>query len=167
MKIDRRNGLLARDDCPGEFIIEQSFTLFPPEVRPWARENGYRESPSEYSPLCSNSPLSIPNSLPFEASTKEGQFSIPFDESLTITHPHDGESFLLDPLIPDVYETITLKARAPDGVNSLEWQVDGMLIGEGFAPDFTFRWQLLTGRHIIKATAGSTHATIEIVVTKP
>lgn len=157
IKLDRRNGLLAGNDCPEEFVLKQSFTVFPPEIRPWARENGYKEPPSQYSPLCSNNQFSIFNF----------QFSISPDESLTITKPHPNDSFLLDPLIPDENEKITFEARGPTGLKTAAWFVDGMSIGTANAPDFRMEWQPIAGSHTVTIRSDPWKNSVNISVMKP
>ena len=157
VRLDRRNRLLAGTDCPPEFVIEEVFTIFPPEVRPWAREKGYREPPSEHSPLCPHipnpqSPIPTPESP---------------DDSLAITQPHPGDSFLLDPLIPDENEKIIFKARAPSGVNTAEWFVDDTSIGTAKAPDFRMEWKPVLGTHKVIIRAKNSENMIQISILEP
>ena len=160
--LDRRNRLLAGPDCPSEFVIEEVFTVFPPEVRPWAREHGYKEPPAEYSPLC-------PDSEPV-LSDVEG-FRIPNsalpDDSLAITQPHPGDSFLLDPLIPDENEKIIFKARAASEIETAEWFVDGKFIGTAKAPNFRMEWEPTTGTHELKITTGTFQYSLNISIIEP
>ena len=154
IRLDRRNGLLAGDECPDTFVIEQPFTVFPPEVRPWARENGYREPPNQYSPLCPNSEFRIPNS------------EFPKD-ALTITKPHPGDSFLLDPLIPDEHEKIISEAQAPSEISTAEWFVDGISIGTAKVPDFRKEWQPIAGTHTLTIRSGEFKNYLQISVIEP
>ncbi len=150
VRIDRRNHLLAGDDCPEALVMAQPFTIFPPELRPWARENGYNEPPVQYSPLCPQTDLAPPSA-----------------EGLTITRPHDGDSFLLDPLIPDTHEKIILEARAPAGVQTVEWRIDGKSIGNASAPDFRMKWKPLSGKHSITVFSLEIIDSIDISVLEP
>lgn len=154
--IDTRTGLLASATCPKAFVDEKVFTVFPPEIRSWAAENGYREPPSQFSPLC---PMT---------ETTDAPFHIPSSTfPIQITSPHDGDSYLLDPLIPDEHEKIALRASAPADVEEILWSVDGKLIGKGKGPDFLVQWALTKGTHTIEAMAqGSTHS-IQIDVMEP
>jgi penicillin-binding protein 1C len=155
--IDRRNGLRAGEACPEEFVLRQLFTIFPPEVRPWSREHGFREPPSVFSPLCPSTAFSMFHT----------PFSIPSEDTLTITKPHHGDSFLLDPLIPDESEKITLEARAPVGVESVVWHINGILIGTTAPPDFRVRWKPVPGTHRVEAISEGNRDAVTITITNP
>jgi penicillin-binding protein 1C len=147
--IDRRNGLLANASCPEEFVEQRTFTLFPADVRSWARENGFREPPVQVSPLCGG----VAEGLPDVAR-----------DTLHITQPQPGDSYLLDPLIPDENEQITLEARAGTAIHTVEWLVDDVLVGTGTAPDFRIRWRPIAGVHRIVARTVDQAASVQILV---
>ncbi len=142
--IDVRNGLLAGPDCDTTFVRSLPVTVFPPELRTWARENGWQLAPERYSPAC------LGKQEP--------------SESLVITRPHDGDSILLDPLIPDDREMIRFTAQAPTGIESVEWIVDGRTIGSASSPFFTLEWHPLVGRHSIQARSKGMQDTVQISV---
>ncbi len=122
VSIDTRSGLLG-EGCESRYTRREVFAFFPPELRKWARENGWKEAPAIRSPLCGtsgDSPVSSAN--------------------LTITRPSNGDTFRLDPMIPDAQENIILEARAADGTHSAQWLIDGKIIGTGQAPDFRMQW---------------------------
>jgi membrane carboxypeptidase/penicillin-binding protein PbpC len=119
-------------------------------VRPWARENGFIEPPLQFSPLCGS-----------------GELAPEFADELTVTHPDTGDAFLLDPLIPDVNEQITLRARAGFSVKTVQWFVDGKLVGGGAAPDFDLPWKPVPGTHQITVKAGEESDSITIEVSVP
>jgi penicillin-binding protein 1C len=148
-KIDRRNGLLAGERCAAEFVTDKRFTVFPPEVRPWAREHGYQEPPAQYSPFC------VGNDPPVAS-----------EEDLVITRPHDGDSFRLDPLIPDEHEKIILEARGPAGIDIAEWYVDGVSIGKASGPDFHMEWKQVPGSHSVEIRNSSKSYRINFSVMK-
>ena len=152
LPIDMRNSRKATDDCPPKFVRNEVFTIFPPELRQWAREHGYTEPPSAYSDLCGDVPTSD-----FSQS----------DDQLTITEPQPHAEYLLDPLVPDESEQIWLEARAPQSIQTVEWSVDGQVIGSAAAPDFRLAWPPQPGRHRIAAKTGTAQATVEIQVLKP
>lgn len=146
IRLDRRNGLLASESCPENVVVSDVFTVFPLELRRWARENGWKQPPEEYSPLCPREPG-------------------PRNESiLSIVRPGPGTSFLLDPLIPDTDENIIFEARATSDLRTIRWSVDGVEVGEGSAPDFRLKWRPVIGRHEIEAETGSVRDSVWIEV---
>jgi membrane carboxypeptidase/penicillin-binding protein PbpC len=160
-RLDSRNGLLAGSDCPAEFVTEQVFIDFPPELERWARENGHPDAPREYSPFCQRNDQ-IPN--PNDQGSSKGQVSrangnnepqassfkpTTSNQQLTITKPHPGDAFKLDPLIPNKNEMIILEARADSDIQSLTWFVDGTEIGTAKAPNFRLKWLPQVGKHKI------------------
>lgn len=136
--IDSRNGLLAGAGCEQKFVTARTFAVFPPEVRAWARENGWPEPPIDQSPLCGPA-----------ADSHAGE------RWLAITQPHDGTSFRLDPLIPDDHEQVILTAQAGKEILAIEWFVDGTLIGKGIQPDFRVAWRPTPGIWTIETRAKS------------
>jgi penicillin-binding protein 1C len=145
VEIDSRNNYMAGQDCPGEFTETEVFVLFPPELKTWARENGWPSPPTRYSPLC----------LPREEKT--GSW-------LTIEKPNKGESFLLDPMIPDENEKIILTASASDDIEEIEWYIDGKSIGTATPPSFHHEWQPEKGLHIITAKGKEEESRISITI---
>jgi len=145
LRIDTRNELLANPNCPEKFIKEEVFAIFPPELKTWARENGWPSPPTKYSPLCP----------PKEMQT--GTW-------LTIENPNHGESFLLDPLIPDENEKIILSASASDDIQEIDWYINDQKIGSGSAPTFHLEWPPVGGVHKITARASETTGEVSIEV---
>lgn len=146
IRLDRRNGLLASSSCPDSVVVSEVFTVFPLEMRRWARENGWKQPPSEYSPLCPREPGAESESV------------------LSIVRPGPKASFLLDPLIPDEDEQIIFEARATPEIRRIRWLVDGQHVGEGSAPDFRFKWRPAIGWHLIEAGTGSLRDSVRIEV---
>ena len=137
LSIDQRNGLLAGEACDSKITQHKVFTFYPLELQKWARENGWQEPPSNYSPLCPHSPSSP---------------SSPSNPSpLSITSPSPGDSFRLDPLIPDEDEKIFFEAEADAAVTSLDWFVNDEKVGTGTSPDFRFAWHPRPGKFEITA----------------
>ena len=118
-------------------------------MRRWAREHGYREPPAEFSPLCPGVVL--------QAEQRDSA-------GIVITQPQTGDSFLLDPLIPDNDEFLILEARSSGGIRELVWLIDGRSIGSAPAPDFRMRWQPEPGAHRIEARAAGAGDTVRILV---
>jgi penicillin-binding protein 1C len=73
------------------------------------------------------------------------------ETTLTITMPTPGLHIARDPRIPDnaerfVFEVERLK---PDG--TLEWIVDGVVVGHSERGKRTYSWELTPGRHLVRA----------------
>jgi penicillin-binding protein 1C len=152
VKVDRRNHLLATETCPVSQVTTEVFALFPPELRRWARENGWKEPPDDSSPLCTGSVHSLPEE----------------HVDIVITSPGDGTSFRLDPLIPMAHQNISLEATAPRSLLSLTWYIDGKELGEGMRPDFRLFWRPTVGNHSVQARSKNAQSNIiHITVEKP
>lgn len=147
--IDMRNGMRATPECPPQYVHTQIFVLLPQETREWGIAHGYRPPPAQVSPLCGGS-----------AGAGEGE------RWLRITRPNDGEHYLLDPLIPDSNERITLTASAGTAVESIEWSINGKSIGTARAPDFRVTWEPMEGTWKVTAKAGELSEEVQIRITK-
>lgn len=145
VEIDTRNGLLAGQDCPAEFKKREIFVIFPPELKTWARENGWPSPPSQSSPLC----------LPEKDMT--GNW-------LIIEKPNQGETFLLDPMIPDENEKIILTASAGNEIEKIEWFINNQSVGTTLPPSFRLEWQPVKGIHEIIAKGKNTESRIMIEI---
>jgi len=146
--IDRRNGLLASSGCGQDNTEHRVFAFFPLELETWARENGWPRPPSRWSPLCPSG----------ERSTATG--------AIRIVTPQNGDSFQLDPLVPDENERVPLTADVPPGIPSVGWFVNGVRVGTGTAPAFRQDWSPTPGRWTIRAEAGDRSASVTIDVTE-
>lgn len=78
------------------------------------------------------------------------------EPSLEITFPSEGDVFKMDPVLRPEYQQIRLKARARglDGVDRVEWWVNGRRAGVSVSP-FDLSWKLSPGSYTIKAVAVS------------
>ncbi len=150
LAIDSRNNLRAGQSCNKKYTEQKAFTVFPPELRKWARENNWKQPPENYSPLC-------------PATTDPTDPTKP-QEPLIITRPSPGASYLLDPLIPDDQELIVFEAMAQTDIKTLTWFVDGVRVGEGIAPDYRFKWRPSKGLFTVEAGNGSLKARVQIEV---
>jgi hypothetical protein len=52
LKIDRTNGLLGNDNCPGDIVEERVYAVYPPEARQWAIDHNIPQPPTDKSPNC-------------------------------------------------------------------------------------------------------------------
>ncbi len=145
ISIDKRNNLLAGQNCSSEFTEEKVFAIFPPELKTWARENGWPAPPAEYSPLC-----------------------LPEDDEggtwISIEKPNPSDYFLLDPLVPDENENIIFQASASDDIEEVEWYVNDEKVGEGLPPLYRFEWQPEVGDYTVKAVSGNIEKEVMIKV---
>jgi len=148
LAIDQRNGLLAGETCDSRHVKQEDFTAFPLELEKWARESGYKLPPKDYSPFC----------------PKSGEQS--GTRLLQITRPAAGDSFRLDPLVPDENEKIILEARAAGDIKSVVWSVGEETIGIGYPPDFQQIWTPRAGQWPIEADSGKVKDKIMIEVVK-
>lgn len=148
LAVDTRNNLRASIDCPSVFTTKKVFTVFPQELRLWAKENGWNVPPDTYSPLCS---------APSTA-TSHGT------EVVKIITPADGTSVLLDPLIPDDSEQILLSALAPAEINDGTWYIDGKKISTAHQPNFLIRWKPELGSHTVQFSTASDDDSIHIEI---
>lgn len=146
--IDSRNGLLATPACDPAHVIKKIFAVFPPETRQWAREHRWPEAPTETSPLCGAGDTSI-------GETREGTW-------LAITSPLPGDSFLLDPLIPDEHEAVIFEAQASDDIRSVTWFINGEPFVAAPAPDFRVHWTPRPGHYVIEAAGGELREAVSI-----
>jgi len=75
-------------------------------------------------------------------------------EDFWISGPRDGDVFKIDPVLRPDYQTLELQASFSERLNvrSVEWSVNGRLIGAA-GPPFTRRWNLVPGSYTIKARA--------------
>lgn len=56
-------------------------------------------------------------------------------KSLSIVHPPDGSTYLIDPTLRSAYQTVTLRAAADAGSGSLEWRVNGKRVARASSLD--------------------------------
>jgi len=136
IKIDKRNGLMASNNCPSEYSEEKVFAIFPPDLKTWARENGWPEPPRAYSPLCAQNEPSK-------------------STWIIIEKPSANESYKLDPMVPDTNEKIIFQASASDDISKINWSVNGENVGETTPPNFRFEWQPKAGNFMVKAVSAS------------
>ena len=147
-KIDIRNNLLG-DDCKDEFIKKEVFAIFPLELRKWARENGWKQIPDDFSPLCERGKNNVINEI----------------EVLEIIKPNDFDSFYLDPLVPDANEKIIFEARSHNNIKLVNWFVDGKLVWSSSPPDYRMEWEPEIGSHevLIKWEGREDKVVIEVL----
>jgi penicillin-binding protein 1C len=149
--IDKRNGQLAGASCPPQFVANKVLAVFPLELKKWARENGWPTPPTEFSELC-------PREIAAPAAEQSQQ--------ITITKPNPGDSFLLDPLVPDESEKIVFEAETNNQIAAIDWLIDGEKVGTGHAPSYRIEWSPTVGSHEIAVDGFENLAKITIKVVK-
>jgi membrane carboxypeptidase/penicillin-binding protein PbpC len=169
--LDRRNGLLAGNNCPPNFVVRQNFTLYPAEAQAWAKKQGIPRPPETYSPLCLNESVNRPQSV----ANGEGQLTpaarpqAPGSPALVFTSPDQGSVFRLVPNIPADKQKIRVNVRPVDGVtvHTVKLLINGQPLGTG--PEIL--WQMSPGTYTFEAigldTAGhkvqANRVTVKIV----
>lgn len=143
--LDRRNGLRAGPHCPKQFVTEEVFAHLPAEYTDWqAQSVDLPPPPSAYSPLC----------------PAEG----PVPNALVITHPADGDVFVLEPGLSRSTQRLALKAHVDPPSSSVAWLLDGREVAQARWP-YTAEWSLRAGRHtleVVGAEGRSAPITFEV-----
>ncbi|MCA2980136.1 MAG: penicillin-binding protein 1C [Myxococcaceae bacterium] len=135
LKVDVRNGLLAGETCPREFVVERTFEVLPPQYTQWQSEHPRRAPPTSWSALC-------PQRGPPEG-------------AVVVTWPRAGEVFLIEPGYERAHQSLALAAQSqlPD----VRWRVDGVEVGR--------LWPLVPGHHWVEAeTRGKKSARVAFEV---
>ncbi len=133
--IDKRNGLIATDNCPKQFVDEKVFEMYPAEYYDWAVNCGVNLPPAKISNLCSPSIYGSDDGLFFD-----------------IEYPKDGDILKIDPILRKEYQVITLKPKIDDSVLSIKWFIDDKSINVDEYP-FTCKWRIEKGNHNINYAA--------------
>lgn len=128
-QIDIRNGLLAGKDCPKEFVVEKVYENYPALYNNWVAKQCIPRPPQKFSNLGEKKLLSLPD-----------------EETFYIAFPDEGDIFCIDPVLRPEYQTISLKAIVPKGVNKIVWWVNEKPYSESSWP-FETEWQLIRGKY--------------------
>ncbi|MBN2205850.1 MAG: penicillin-binding protein 1C [Candidatus Aminicenantes bacterium] len=82
--------------------------------------------------------------------------------SLRLVFPKDGDIFKLDPTLRRSYQSITLRAAAPEEetLSDVEWWVNGRRAARS-GTALVLTWNLRPGSYTIKVTAGAGHRRLE------
>jgi len=158
--LDRRTGLRAGPGCPLDFVDFRPFTLYPAELRDWARRQGTPQPPDIYSPLCPNNESASQRVSEAERSGSESGDAptphslLPTPYSLTFTSPDRGSVFRLTPNIPADKQKIRVAVQAGDGVELA--QVRLLVNGQPLVNGPQTLWQMTPGQHTFEAEAVDT-----------
>lgn len=141
IKVDSRNGLIARKDCDPMYIRKEIYEVYPSIYRIWCVES--------HIPL---PPVTL-SSLGYKESLKD---TIPINneinDDLWISYPDNEDVFVIDPILRKEYQAIKLIPNVPLGVSTIWWIVDGEMYEECKAP-FSTTWTIKNGKHIFKIRA--------------
>ena len=130
--IDKRNNLLAGEDCSQAFVQEKVFIDYPPEVYTWALEDNQEVIPRQFSPLCNGS-----------QQVSGGSF-------LQITYPKEKTVFEYAPQLV-INQAVVFEINTSSDINKVLWYVDGTLFKTTNDLPFKASWLPEIGKHIIKA----------------
>lgn len=130
--IDKRNGLLADDSCPKNFIEEKVFIDYPPEVYTWATQENLEVIPRQPSPLCRGSQQFSGNSY------------------LEITYPKEKTVFETAPLVVS-NESVVFEVNVSADIDKVLWYLDGKIFKETTSFPFSVSWKPQVGKHTIAA----------------
>jgi 1A family penicillin-binding protein len=139
LQIDVATGLRASADTPPDRTVEQTFVIYPPEAREWARIRGIPEPPP----------------LPGETLAYEPAVSNPISDAypLVMAEPDFGASFLIDPTLPRDAQRIAVSVRLGrvTGLSQVTLFADGQVLALLKAPPYRAFWRIEEGEHVFWA----------------
>ncbi len=121
--IDRRNGLLASETCPAEYVTTRYFTQYPTDAAQWISQSVTRQMPTEFSPLCENSrQLSVVSEQP-AVETR----SMP---AIKFISPDKGASYQISTAIPAELQKLRVAVQLSPNIDrdSVQLMVNGKLL---------------------------------------
>lgn len=145
--IDRRTGLLATDETPPEYRVEQVYMVLPQQARAWGIRNGIRPPPVALDRVARD----------------PGELRILTPDAYTI--------YQLSPVIPFEAQQIRFSVAVPPGTTQVDYLLNGELVDTVRADPWWAWWALVPGDYTLQARAkladGTTHnsAPIEFSVT--
>jgi len=132
VSIDKRNGLIANDSCPKNFVEEKIFVDYPPEVYTWAVQDNQEIIPRQSSPLCNGAQQLLGGSY------------------LEITYPKEKTIFETAPLIVN-NESVVFEVNVSQNINKVIWYLDGKLLKESVNFPYNLSWKPIKGKHTVIA----------------
>jgi penicillin-binding protein 1C len=127
--VDTRDGSPATASTPPRRVALRPFTVLPAIYALWGARHGYGDMPVEAEPAG--------------------------ETALSITYPHGGSRYFLDPDTPARFQTLSLEASVSPRVRAVEWRVDGKPLQRSPFP-YSARLPLTPGRHVIQAVVPGT-----------
>ena len=132
----RRREWVASDaemlSCSWHHLTDEGLlTVWPPEYRQWAFDHGLDRQ--------------VPARREFAGVREVRDIPQPRGDTLRISNPPHGATYLIDPTLRREFQTLALRAvRSAPG--PLEWIVDGRSLGTAASAQ-TSTWPLVPGRH--------------------
>ncbi|HET6487636.1 MAG TPA: penicillin-binding transpeptidase domain-containing protein, partial [Spirochaetia bacterium] len=133
VRIDTRTGAPASPGTPSAFLSARVAYNLPAEFAQWLSESGKYTVP--------------PREDPAKARPSD----------LAITRPRPGDIYIVEPGYDLSTQSIELAALSRRRVASLDWYIDGTLVGEAAWP-YSASWRLDRGVHVVQARAGTTES---------
>jgi len=127
-------------------LVKKVFALLPSEYARWCRERNWEFPDKNWhpgKPVQSGSDLAVPDK----------------PEEVKIIYPDDGDIFRMDPVMPEQYQTIELRARIPVKTKSIEWYFNNKLI-KTVQKTEVCRWPLERGSFSIHVSASLENGTM-------
>jgi penicillin-binding protein 1C len=149
IRVDRRTGQLATENCPAEYVEERVALYWPAEAMDWARETGRALPPTE---TCSLDPETSG-----AASIAQGASST----SLVLVGPDPKGVYRISTTMPRDAQGLVLAARVEGVAQMAEvtFLVDGRTVGVSSRTPYQVVWRLQPGEHTLQAVATTTSGT--------
>lgn len=142
VKIDKRNGRLAGDWTPANFLALRKALNIPNRYRNWAKHQGFYLAPTHFSELNAGNKV-----LVNKASMQLDKDPV---KQFTIASPSNNSHFYINPHIPKEKNSINLHIDIDGEAPEVLWYVDGQPFQLVAAP-YSLRWPLQPGVHRFQA----------------
>ncbi len=148
-RIDRTTGQLAAEDTPAQWVSERVFTILPPEADEWIRSRNLPQPPVGYAQELALAGGAV---VPETRRPDEVPAGAP-EPALVMTEPDSGSTYRISAQIPVASQCVEVAARAGEGavLRSVTLLVDGIVLGEHYAPPYRDVWCLEPGEHTFQA----------------
>jgi penicillin-binding protein 1C len=130
---------------------EGLLTIWPPEYRQWARQNG----------LLVEQPAVVHTA---QAGRVRTQSPSPPAPPLTIVSPPSGATYLIDPTLRREFQTLPLRVVVPV-TGQIEWSIDGRVVGTS-SSDAPLQWPLAAGVHRVTARDRRGHSAEAVIAVR-
>ncbi len=108
--VDGRNGLLAHANTPERFLRMASYAVLPAPYAEWARAEGVPSPPADHSPLNAGNVILTARRL-------------------SLLYPDGRQRYIMDPFIPEKYQTILPRIDSDEPLARVETILDGLVLG--------------------------------------